>query len=184
MDVSPRTLTAEAPEAAAPSRPRRPRNARAWLLAAVVLAALGFVVFRGLGNATLFFYNVDEAVAKQTSLGSSRFRLQGAVVPGSVSRTDAGADFTVTYNGIDARVHHEGDLPQLFQPNIPVVLEGRWSGDVFASDRVLVKHSEVYVARNPDRVAGYGEGDGTGQGTGDGAVTTGPPATAGSGSGG
>ena len=63
-----------------------------------------------------------------------------------------------------------------------MVLEGRWSGDVFASDRVLVKHSEVYVARNPDRVAGYGEGDG--EGTGDGAVTTGPPATAGPGAGG
>jgi len=99
MDVSPRTLTVGAPEETPPSRPRRPRNARAWLLAGIVLAALGFVVFRGLGNATLFFYNVDEAVAKQESLGTSRFRLQGSVVPGSVSRSDLGADFTITLEG-------------------------------------------------------------------------------------
>ena len=118
MDVSPRTITVEAPEAP-PGGRRRPRNVRAWLLVAVVLAALGFVVLRGLGNATLFFYNVDEAVAKRDSLGSSRFRLQGAVVPGSMSRSDLGADFTITYNGVDARVHHEGDLPQLFQPGHP-----------------------------------------------------------------
>jgi cytochrome c-type biogenesis protein CcmE len=187
VDVSPRTLTAEAPEEAAPARARRPRNVRAWLLAGVVLVALGFVVFRGLGNATLFFYNVDEAVAKKASLGSSRFRLQGSVVPGSVSRSDLGADFTVTYNGVDAQVRHVGDLPQLFQPNIPVVLEGRWTGDVFASDRVLVKHSEVYVARNPDRVKDYDEGSEAGVGA-DGTATTGgttgPPATAGSGGGG
>jgi cytochrome c-type biogenesis protein CcmE len=168
MDVSPRTITVEAPEAP-PSSRHRPRNVRAWLLIAVVLGALGFVVFRGLGNATLFFYNVDEAVAKRASLGTSRFRLQGSVVPGSVSRSDLGADFTITFNGVDARVHHEGDLPQLFQPNIPVVLEGRWSGDVFASDRVLVKHSEVYTARNPDRVKDYGEGND--------AVSAVPPAT-------
>jgi hypothetical protein len=32
---------------------------------------------------------------------------------------------------------------------------------VFASDRMLVKHSEVYVADNPDRVAGYDEAPST-----------------------
>ena len=50
---------------------------------------------------------------------------------------------------------HEGDPPELFQPGIPVVLEGRWSGDHFASDRIMVKHSEQYKAGNPDRVKDY-----------------------------
>ena len=42
-----------------------------------------------------------------------------------------------------------------------MVLEGRWSdeGDWFASDRILVKHSEDYEADNPDRTDDYvGEG--------------------------
>jgi cytochrome c-type biogenesis protein CcmE len=147
------------------------------MLAAVVLAALGFVVFRGLGNATLFFYNVDEAVAERAQLGTSRFRLQGSVVPDSVSRTATGADFTITYNGVDARVHHVGDLPQLFQPDIPVVLEGHWAGAVFDSDRVLVKHTEVYTARNPDRVEDYQGGPGGGEAP----ATTGATVAGGSG---
>jgi cytochrome c-type biogenesis protein CcmE len=120
-----------------------------------VVAAVGFVLVRGLGDATLFFYNVDEAVGQRATLEDRRFRLQGNVVDGSVSRTAAGADFTVTYNGVEATVRHQGDLPQLFQPGIPVVLEGAWDGERFASDRMLVKHSEVYTAEHPDRVDGY-----------------------------
>ena len=30
---------------------------------------------------------------------------------------------------------------------IPVLLEGRWEGSVFASDRILVKHDESYESR-------------------------------------
>jgi cytochrome c-type biogenesis protein CcmE len=49
-----------------------------------------------------------------------------------------------------------GDPPDLFEPGVPVVLEGRWQGDgddlVFSSDRMLVKHSEEYEAENEDRL--------------------------------
>ena len=44
------------------------------------------------------------------------------------------------------------DPPELFEPGQPVVLEGAWDGDVYASDRILVKHSEEYVAENDERV--------------------------------
>jgi cytochrome c-type biogenesis protein CcmE len=80
-----------------------------------------------------------------------------------VARTDEGATFTLAYGGAVAPVRHQGDLPQLFEPGIPVVLEGRWEGDRFESDRMLVKHSEVYTAENPERVGGYEPpGGGTG----------------------
>ena len=51
-------------------------------------------------------------------------------------------------------VHHQGDPPELFQAGLPVVLEGHWSSDgtFFASDRILVKHTEEYKASNPDHV--------------------------------
>jgi cytochrome c-type biogenesis protein CcmE len=63
----------------------------------------------------------------------------------------------VAYNGATVPVVHRGEIPKLFQPGIPVVLEGRWQGEVFASDRMLIKHNEVYVEQNPDRVAAYDE---------------------------
>lgn len=137
--------------------PARRRRRRTAVLGAVVVVVLGVVVVRGLGDATLYFHNVDEAVAMRAELGDDRFRLQGAVVDGTVDRAGEVTSFDVTYNGVQATVRHRGEIPKMFAAGIPVVLEGRWSGDAFASDRMLVKHSEVYVAENPDRVTGYGE---------------------------
>jgi cytochrome c-type biogenesis protein CcmE len=117
----------------------------------LLLGALGFVVFRGLTNATLYFYNADEAVQRHDQLGERRFRLQGDVQDDVVETAD-GARFSVVFNGVTVRVNHVGDPPELFRPGIPVVLEGHWDGDVFASDRMLVKHSAEYRAENPDRV--------------------------------
>lgn len=160
MDVTPRSLTdltnAEQPTGSGPSRPRRGRGRwRGVVLSVVVVAALGFVVARGLGNATLYFRNADEAVAQRQNLGEDRFRLQGSVLDGTVVRRDGGARFTVSYGGVDVVVDHQGEIPRLFEPGIPVVLEGHWQGDVFVSDRMLVKHSEVYVEQNPARVGAY-----------------------------
>ena len=125
---------------------------RLWLAGVVVLAALGFLVFQGLGNATLYFRTADEAVAQREQLGDRRFRIEGDVVDGSVKQVGNDVSFTLIKNSVQVPVQHKGDPPELFRPGIPVVLEGRFQGDHFASDRILVKHSETYVAENPDRV--------------------------------
>jgi len=125
---------------------------RLWLAGVVVLAALGFLVFQGLGNATLYFRTADEAVAQKSQLGERRFRIEGDVVDGSVQQVGNGVSFMLTSKSVEVPVRHKGDPPELFRPGIPVVLEGRFQGDAFSSDRILVKHSETYVAQNPDRV--------------------------------
>ena len=125
---------------------------RLWAAGAVVVAALGFLVFQGLGNATMYFRTADEAVAQRTSIGDDRFRIQGAVVDGTVSQVDEDVTFRIESKGVQVPVVHRGDPPELFKPGIPVVLEGRFEGDGFESDRILVKHSETYVAENPERV--------------------------------
>lgn len=149
MDVD---LTPRTPEGPPPGAPtRRRRSPWAVVLLVLVLGGLAFVVFRGLTNATLYFYNADEAVERREELGDRRFRIQGEVEEGVVE-TDAGAEFTIAFDGVSVRIDHVGDPPDLFRVGIPVVLEGRWDGGVFASDRMLVKHSEEYKAENPDRV--------------------------------
>ena len=126
---------------------------RLWLAGIVVLAALGFLVFQGLGNATLYFRTADEAVAQRAELGDRRFRIEGDVVDGSVRQVGNDVTFTLTSKSVEVPVRHKGDPPELFRPGIPVVLEGRFQGDYFSSDRIMVQHSETYVAENPDRVA-------------------------------
>ena len=159
LDLSPRAD-------ADPSAPARRRwSARRWAGAAVLVAVVvigGFVVVRALDNATLFFRNADEAVSQRDELGTSRFRLQGLVVPGSVEAYPGGVAFAVAYNGVEVPVEHTGDPVELFDDGIPVVLEGSWSGTsagaVYVSDRMLVKHDENYVAENSVRIDEAGDG--------------------------
>jgi cytochrome c-type biogenesis protein CcmE len=125
---------------------------RLWVAGVVVLAALGFLVVRGLGNATLYFRTADEAVAQRAQLGDRRFRIEGTVVPDSVRASARDVAFSIESKGVTVPVRHQGDPPELFQPGIPVVLEGRFRGTSFASDRIMVKHSENYIAKYPERV--------------------------------
>lgn len=148
MELTPRPAPTPA------STPRHRRSPWAYGVLLAVLMGLGVVVYQGLTSASLYFYNADEAVAQRDELGDKRFRLQGMVLGGSLESTEDGVDFTVAYNRTQVDVHHDGDPPELFQPGIPVVLEGRWdpSGDFFASDTIRVKHSEQYEAENEGRL--------------------------------
>ncbi|HUQ63199.1 MAG TPA: cytochrome c maturation protein CcmE [Acidimicrobiales bacterium] len=123
-----------------------------WVAGAAILLALGFLVVRGLGDATVYFRTADEAVAQRDALGDRRFRIEGDVVPGTVREFSGTVDFRIASNGVEVPVVHHGDPPELFKPGTPVVLEGRFEGEQFASDRIMVKHTETYIAENPDRV--------------------------------
>lgn len=161
-------------DAPASSRRRRRSGLRALIVLALVAGAIGFLALRGLGDATTYFYNVDEAVEQRSSLGDDRFRMQGTVLDDVEEPGTGEVAFTVTYDGVTADVVHAGDPPELFQPGIPVVIEGSWDGETFRSDRIVVKHSSEYEAENPDRLSeaddegaedvGEGSGDPSGAG--------------------
>jgi cytochrome c-type biogenesis protein CcmE len=139
-------------------RAKGSRN-RAIIALVLIIAALGFVVVRGLGDATLFFLNADEAKTQAVGLGVKRFRLQGIVVDGTVKEAPNTVNFDVEFNGTTVHVRHAGAPPELFRPNIAVVLEGNFAtkptGDelpAFLSDRILVKHDENYIQKNRARL--------------------------------
>lgn len=141
---------------APPASPGTRRSTRRALVAgAVVVVAIGALLWQGLGNATVYFKTADEAVAQRAELGDRRFRLEGIVLAGSTRPLGDGVAFTVTENGADVDVVHRGDPPELFKDGIPVVLEGRWDGDHFASDLIMVRHTSEYREDNPDRVKDY-----------------------------
>lgn len=126
-----------------------------WGVLALIVVAIGFVLFQGLNNAALYYRNADEAVAQKSTLGTHRFRVQGTVQDDVVKAGDE-VDFTIAFNGATVAVHHNGgDPPELFKAGIPVVLEGHWdqNGAYFDSDSILIKHSADYKEQNPDRVS-------------------------------
>ena len=151
MDLSPRTIT-ESAALAFWSRPKR----RAWLAALVlglVFAAAAIILFEGLSNATVYFCNANEVGQRSDCMPGKRFRVQGTVDTGSVTRVGSDTDFTINYGGATIPVRYAGEPGGIFKEGLPVVVEGRMGTDgTFAGDRVLVKHTEQYRAENPGRV--------------------------------
>ncbi len=118
----------------------------------VLVGALVFLVVKGLGTALNFYLPADQAVAQEATLGSKTFNLEGVVQHGSVHSTSSGVDFVVTAGSTSVEVHNSTSPPQLFQPGIPVIAVGHFSGTTFVSDQILVKHSSDYIAAHPGRV--------------------------------
>lgn len=125
--------------------PKRTRYIAAATVCGVVVV-IAIVLLVVLADNVVFYRTVSEAVRERSSQRSSRFRLAGVVVPGTVKRTRVGVDFEVTDGKKTVQVVHQGDPPELFKPRAPVVCEGHWArGLTFDSDRILIKHGAQYT---------------------------------------
>ena len=135
----------------------RRRRTRRRLLAvfALLAAALVFLLVEGLGSSLDYFDTVNQALAHRAQLGTTTFRLEGNVVPGSIRPTATGADFRLCQGANVVDVVNTNTPPALFQSDIPVVLVGHFSSDssrTFLSNTIMVKHSATYTAQHPGRV--------------------------------
>ncbi len=132
-----------------------PSRRRMWLVGVVIVGAIGFLLFKGLTSAIVFFKTANEAVAQRASIGNSVFQLEGTVVNGTVKHLNTDVySFVISSGGVSVEVDNTGAPPQLFRPGLPVVVVGHFvgSGDLFASDEIMVKHSQQYIAAHPGRV--------------------------------
>ena len=143
------TLTSEAPPPPSPPLPRR-RARYVVAIGGCVVAVIAIIVLAVvLSENVVYFRTVSEATRQRSSEGTSRFRIAGAVVPGSVVDTKAGVRFRLTDGKAVVSVHHLGDTPALFKAGAPVVAEGHWASVAkhapFDSDRILIKHGADYT---------------------------------------
>ena len=147
MDLSPRE--------AVPSAPRVRRGKR-WPAVAVLVLVLiggGVVLTKFLTSSIDYYCNVDELGVKDGCDDGRRLRVQGNVEEGTISQEGTTTVFLIAFNGVEKRVRYEGDPGGVFQECVPVVVHGRLSADgVFDGDRIEVKHSNEYEAKNTDRL--------------------------------
>ena len=124
----------------------RKRRLRYGIAAGICVAAVVALLVGGLSRNLVYFRTVSEAVKARDSTGSHRFRIAGAVKPGTVQQTATGVRFVLTDGKAEAEIDHTGDPPELFKEGAPVVCEGHWgSGLVFLSDRIMIKHGADYT---------------------------------------
>ncbi|MGD0321646.1 MAG: cytochrome c maturation protein CcmE [Acidimicrobiales bacterium] len=125
---------------------------RLGVLGAVLVGAFCFLLVKGLSSSLDYFETVDQAVSHKAMLGTRTFRLEGLVVPGTVHRFANGVTFVAAGSHHRVVVSNTGNPPQLFQPDIPVVVVGHFTGSRFVSNQIIVDHSPQYIEAHPRRV--------------------------------
>jgi cytochrome c-type biogenesis protein CcmE len=108
------------------------------VLSVVVAACVGYLVYSASGGSSEYYLTVSELRAQATS---GDVRVAG-VVQNDVIRGNGGLQvhFTEKDGTASMPVEYRGTLPDIFQPGITVVAEGRLGSDgIFHARSVLAK---------------------------------------------
>lgn len=117
--------------------------------ATVILVAVGFLAFAGAREGWVYYLPVDDFVADQ-SAQSSRVRLHGTVSDEELEVNPAmlSAKFNLDGEQSSLRIEYSGVIPDLFQADRDVVVEGRLDENgVFQADVLLTKCASKYEAK-------------------------------------
>lgn len=112
------------------------------LPAAVVAACVGYLIYSASGGSSMYYLTVSQL---RTQAPSGDVRVAG-VVQNDVLKSDGGVHVTFTEKDATASlpVEYTGTLPDIFQPGITVVAEGRMGKDG-------VFHAQTLLAKCPSR---------------------------------
>ena len=98
---------------------------------------------------TIFYYTTTEAYENVDVFDSERLKLGGFVVSDSVAKTNnAETRFTVTDGNKIITIIFDGFIPDLFQEEMGVILDGYFQNEIFYSDDMLVKHDNEYISED------------------------------------
>jgi len=115
----------------------------------VVAGALVYLVFGGLGQNLVYFITPSEYFQQVDRYQNRQVRLGGLVKEGSLNYNPQTLElrFVVTDGVKHIPIKSSGSTPPaMFGENRGVVVEGRFQGEAFVTQNLLVKHSETYQA--------------------------------------
>lgn len=128
---------------------RRKQRLLAICALLVALAGLGYVSLGGIENNLVYYLTPDELLQKGFSAQTATVRLGGLVQHQSMHFDPNTLDLRFALgNSADGEpriaVASHGVPPQMFQEGIGAIVEGRFDGQTFQAERVMVKHSNEY----------------------------------------
>ena len=107
-----------------------------------------FASIRIASSNTIYYYTTTEA-NYLSSTSDERIKLGGFVVSDSVKKGELGAtEFLITDGNVNMKISFDGFIPELFQDEMGVILDGYFSDDIFYSDDMLVKHDNEYISED------------------------------------
>ena len=118
----------------------------------LVLFGICLIVFASVriaSNNTIYYYTTSEAIENITAISSERIKLGGFVVSESVSKGSIDeTNFEITDGNKTIKIVFDGFIPELFQDEMGVILDGYFENNIFYSDDMLVKHDNEYVSED------------------------------------
>lgn len=117
---------------------------------ALILAAIGFLLYSGLREGSIYYYTITELKEDSASLSGKEIKVTGQVADGSVDweLDPLTLRFTLVDQGESLPVVYHGVVPDAFQAGREVVVCGEYDQDgVFLADDILTKCPSKYVPR-------------------------------------
>ena len=110
---------------------------------------ISFATVRIASNNTIFYYTTSEAAENVNLSDSERLKLGGFVVNETISKTSTEETrFKVTDGNLEIVIIFDGYIPELFQEEMGVILDGYFKNEIFYSDDMLVKHDNEYISED------------------------------------
>lgn len=110
-----------------------------------VVALVVAITVAGINENLTYYLYPNEAVTQRADFpDGERFRLAGQVVSGSLDEDGSDLRFEVTDGSANVPVVLVDTPPPLFNEEVPVLLEGYWSGETFTAENALIRHDENY----------------------------------------
>jgi len=100
-------------------------------------------------NNTIYYFTTTEATTNLNTNNSERIKLGGFVENESIEKKSDGiTSFFITDGNENIEINFDGFVPELFQEEMGVILDGFFKDGIFYSDDMLVKHDNEYVSEN------------------------------------
>ena len=111
------------------------------VVALVLISAVGYLVYSGL-QTNVYYQTVGELRADGSKVAGQPVRVAGTVDDGSIARQEGGSvlRFSMSDGSGSIPVVYRGAVPDIFQPGIEVVVEGKYApGGDFTAHTLLAK---------------------------------------------
>ena len=128
--------------------PSSGRYLRFGIAIAIIVAALSYLAFTGIQDSKSYYVTIKELQGMGGQAHAKRLRVAGQVVPGSIHRQGAGADFQIDEQGLKLQVAYRGTEPppDTFKDNAQALVEGSYGSDsVFHAQQIQAKCASKYA---------------------------------------
>ncbi len=126
------------------------------LAGVVVVSAIGYLLFTGLTDHTMYYAEVTELLSDPSKYNAKGMRVSGEVVPDSVIDGELNKKLikfqVVDTQGSSMHVEFGGVVPDAFEEGVTVILEGNYNPEkeIFVAKTLLAKCPSKYETEDPN----------------------------------